>query len=546
MISNRHAEGNFGFDIKLPQQTLSLCPECLKVLPATIYEQDNRVWMRKFCEEHGECIELISSDAEFFLKLDKYNWQFRGGADWPITISNNNCPNDCGICSLHKSTPVFINIDLTNRCNLRCPVCFANAAVSGKVYELSLSEIERLVNLPFKVSKTGPSCIQFSGGEPTIHPNFLDAIKLAKKAGYAQIQIASNGLKFARDASFARAASDAGLNVVYLQFDGLDDEVYLKTRGRKLLELKEQALENIYKAGMSVCLVPTLIKGVNDNQIGKILNYAITHIDEIVGISWQPVAFTGRIDFKKRLEMRFTLADLARELEVQTDGRIKMHRDWYPLSFVLPFSKLIEAITGEEQIKISCHNHCGAGTYIVVDRKTKDYRAIPEFVDVEGLMLKMEKLANLLETRRWFKQFTLARAMNDLDRFFYPDKSLPGLTASKLMEFMMSFIDFKKKYPDNSARLADMRNSRFRWLLLVSMHFQDVYNYELPRVQRCVIQYAAADGRLYPFCTYNCGPCFRERVEAKHSREFTNADMPVIFEGTIGKRLVSSETIQNR
>jgi len=517
MISNKYVENNVGRT--LPQQTLSLCPECLKVLPATIYEEDNKVWMRKFCEEHGECVELISSDVEFFLKLDKHNWTFSGGVDFPLTISNDNCPNDCGICSLHKSTPVFINIDLTNRCNLRCPICFANAAVKGKVYELNIDEVRYLVNLPFKVSKIGPSCMQFSGGEPTIHPDFIEAIKLAKQAGYAQIQVASNGLKFAKDLAFAEAASEAGLNIVYLQFDGLDDDIYVKTRGRPLVEVKERAIENIYKAGMNVCLVPTLVKGVNDHQIGKIFQYAIDHIDAIVGISWQPVAFTGRIDFEKRMKMRFTLSDLARELDHQTSGQIQMHRDWYPLSFVLPFSRLLKAITGEEQVKISCHNHCGAGTYIVVDRRTKEYRPLPAFVDVEGLITKMNKLADVLENKRWFKQFTLARAMSDLDKYFYQDKALPGLSASKFMEFMASFVDFRKRYPDNAARLADTQNSPYRWLLLVSMHFQDVYNYELPRVQRCIIQYAGADGRLYPFCTYNCGPCFRERVEAMHAQK---------------------------
>ena len=525
MISNRHVEENFSK--ALPQQTLSLCPECLKVLPATIYEEDNKVWMRKFCEQHGECIELISTDVEFFLKLDKYNWPFMGGVDFPLTMSNDNCPNDCGICSRHKSTPVFINIDLTNRCNLRCPICFANAAVTGKVYELNIDEIRELVNLPFKVSEIGPSCMQFSGGEPTIHPDFIEAIKLAKQAGYAQIQVASNGLKFAKDPAFAQAASEAGLNIVYLQFDGLDDNIYIKTRGRPLMEIKDRAVENIYKAGMNVCLVPTLVKGINDHQIGKIFQYAIDHIDAIVGISWQPVAFTGRIDFEQRLKMRFTLSDLARELDHQTSGQIQMHRDWYPLSFVLPFSKLIEAITGEKQVQISCHNHCGAGTYVVVDRRTKEYRALPEFVDVEGLMKKMDKLADVLKNKRWFKQFTLARAMNDLDKYFYQDKALPGLTASKLMEFMASFVDFRQRFPDNAARLADIQSSPYRWLLLVSMHFQDVYNYELPRVQRCVIHYAAADGKMYPFCTYNCGPCFRERVEAMHSRKSLTEKMNI-------------------
>lgn len=505
----------------LPQKTLSVCPECLKVIEATLYEEDGKVWMIKNCSEHGECKELISSDAEFFKKLDSCSWQSRHRITAPISKTVGNCPRDCGPCARHKSPPIFINIDLTNRCNLRCPICFANAAVKGKVYELTLQQIERLVFLPFKVSDVKPTCIQFSGGEPTIHPNFLDAIRLARKAGYAQIQVASNGIKFAKDPAFAEAASEAGLNIVYLQFDGVDDKVYIKSRGRPLMEIKEQAIENIKKAGMSVCLVPTLVKGLNDHQIGDIFRFAIDRIDVIPAISWQPVAFTGRIDFSKRLEMRFTMADLARALEEQTAGRVKMMRDWYPLNYVQPYSRLFEAYTAEPYPSINCHPHCGAGTYLIVDRYTKDFRTIPEFVDVEGFMEELNRLAASLERRRWFKTFAISRAMKDLLKYYRPENALPGWSSEEFIDFLKSFAEFRERYPDNEARIAELQQKRFRPLLMVAMHFQDAYNYELPRLQRCVIHYAAADGRMYPFCSYNCGPVFRDTVEDRYSVPYT-------------------------
>ncbi len=504
----------------LPQTTYSLCPECLEVISATLYEEDDKVWMKKTCPIHGEFKELISSDAEFFKKLDSCPWGPKHGITKPLSSKTGTCPNDCGLCINHKSPPIFINIDLTNRCNLRCPVCFANAATSGKVCELSLEKIRELIYLPLTVSEVKPSCIQFSGGEPTIHPNFFDALRIAKEAGYAQIQIASNGILFAKDPHFAERAAEAGLNIIYLQFDGIDDKVYLKTRGRPLMELKEQAIENIKKAGMSICLVPTLIKGVNDHQIGDIFRFAIDRIDVVAGISWQPVAFTGRIDFEKRLKMRFTMADLARCLEEQTGGKVKMLRDWYPLNFVEPYSRLLEALTGEPYPAVTCHPHCGAGTYIIVDRYTKEYRTIPEFVDVEGFMKKLDNLANILANRRWFKKLTLTLAMKDLMKFYKPENALPGWDTERFTDFVRSFAEFRERYPDNEARVREVQASRYRALLLVAMHFQDVYNYELPRVQRCVIHYAAADGKLYPFCTYNCGPCFRDKVEAMYAKPF--------------------------
>jgi len=521
MISNRPIETDFedaGPGPGLPQRTRSLCPECLTVLPAVLYERDQKVWMSKTCQQHGRFVELISSDAAFFEKMDRWRWDTPGVDNDPVTRSERGCPFDCGVCPSHKSAPIFINIDLTNRCNLRCPVCFANADASGKLYEVSVEQVEQMMEASFKLGKIRPSCVQFSGGEPTLHRDFIKILRLASKRGYAQIQVATNGLKFARDPAFAQAAAEAGLNVVYLQFDGVSDEVYLKTRGRALWDVKQRAIENIAKAGMQVCLVPTLIKGVNDHQIGDIFRFAVDNIDVTVSISWQPVAFTGRIPYEKRLAMRFTIADLARALDEQTDGQVQMYRDWYPLSFVIPFSKLIAVVTGEPTPLISCHPHCGSGSYLIVDRESKQFSPLPAFVDVEPLMSRMNELANRLAEKRWFKRITFMRVMKDLPRYFHVDRALKGWDSSVLLEFMESFVDFRQRFPDNRARLEDMARRPWRYLSMVGMHFQDAYNYQLRRVQRCVIHYAAPNGRFYPFCTYNCGPVFRDRVEEQFSR----------------------------
>jgi len=502
----------------LPQKTQSLCPECLGVLDALLYEHQDKVWMSKTCPEHGEFVELISSDAAFFKKMDQWEWDLVPGVSRHFSRVQKGCPRDCGLCPSHQSPAMMINIDLTNRCNLRCPVCFANAAVSGRLYEVTVEQVQGMMDRSVQASELARTCVQFSGGEPTLHRDFLEIIRRAKQCGYAQIQIASNGVKLADDLGFAHAASEAGLNVVYLQFDGVSDDVYLKTRGRALWETKERAVENIGRAGMQACLVPTLVRGVNDHQIGDIFRFAVEHSHVVTGISWQPVVFTGRIDYDRRLEMRFTIADLARELETQTDGLIKMYRDWYPLSFVGPFSKLVEVISGEPMPIVSCHRHCGAGTYVIIDGKTGRARPLPAFVDVEGLMERMHNLAETLSRKRWFKRFTLMRALNDLGNYFHADHAPDGWDANSLLEFMNSFVDFRQRYPDNRARLADLENRSWRCLVLVAMHFQDAYNYQLPRVRRCVIHYAAPDGKLYPFCTYNCGPYFRGNVEAQFSR----------------------------
>ncbi|NLX06477.1 MAG: radical SAM protein [Phycisphaerae bacterium] len=525
----------------LPQKTTSICPECLEVLPAELYEREGKVWMAKRCPRHGEFVELISSDAAFFEKMDRWDWEYPAELEHQDVASKNGCPNDCGLCPSHRSRAMMINIDLTNRCNLDCPVCFANANRSGRVYEVTVEQIRRMLDASVAAYGDAPPCVQYSGGEPTVHPDFLEVLRISKEAGFAQIQAATNGLKFARDPGFARAASEAGLNVAYLQFDGVSDEVYRRTRGRPLWELKQRAVENIAGAGMQICLVPTVARGVNDHQIGAIYRFALEHIDAVAAISWQPVVFTGRIDFQQRLAMRFTNADLARCLEEQTGGEVAMDRDWYTLSFVEPFSKLVEAITGERQAAVSCHRHCGLGTYVVVGRDGRRGYPIPKFIDVEALMGRMHELAAKLGQRRWFKKLTLMRALNDLPAMFRPDQAPDGWDTRVLLDFMNAFVDFRRRYPDNTARIEDVKQTGWRYLLMVAMHFQDVYNYQLPRVQRCVIHYAAPDGRFYPFCTYNCGPNFRERVERACSRPIgasipATAGAPAASEISAGRR----------
>jgi len=296
-------------DTVFPLSTQSLCPECHRVIQATIDAEEGQVFMRKYCLRHGNWLELISTDATFYrLMLMRDRARPRGVTN-PNHALSSHCPENCGLCSEHLSPPMMVNIDLTNRCNLNCPICFANAGKKGKVSEISLDDLDQMLDRIHSVHEVQPPCLQYSGGEPTIHPEFIECLRRAKERGYAQIQVATNGISFAQNREFAYQASEAGLNIAYLQFDGLDDEIYRKTRGRPLYEIKLRALENLIQADIRTVLVPTIAKGLNDHQIGQILRFALDHIDKIVGISWQPVSFTGRIDYQQRLQQRFTMAD---------------------------------------------------------------------------------------------------------------------------------------------------------------------------------------------------------------------------------------------
>ncbi len=497
----------------LPREVQSLCPECLAVIEGTLYEEEGQVLMRKTCAAHGSFRELISTDATFYQLMIQRNRAITRGVDHPMAGPAEACPRGCGVCSRHLSAPMLVNIDLTNRCNLKCPICFANADASGHVVELSLDQVRGLLDTVCRMHSVLPSCLQLTGGEPTLHPQFLEAVREAAQRHFVQVQVATNGIRFARDPHLAVQAAEAGLNTAYLQFDGLNDEVYERTRGRPLLDLKLAAIENLYAAGIRTVLVPTVAKGINDDQIGPIMRFAVERTDRIAAISWQPVSFTGRLNYEERLARRFTMADLAREIEQQT-GLVKMYRDWYPFGFVDPFARAMEAVQGQPSTVLGCNPTCGGATYLIVDsEKGHKVHPIPEFVDVEGLMDTIRSAVQRFGHGGLLSKLSLAHQLKNLRSFYREDAAPDGWSFDSFAGFMLDFADFRRRFSDNQARIWAGRPPRHRPLLMASMHFQDVYNYQVDRVNRCLVHYAAPDGRIYPFCSYNSGPCHRTRVE---------------------------------
>lgn len=503
---------------ELPCTTQSICPECVKVIDAKLYEAQNQVWMYKRCSEHGEFNELICSDKDFFLKRRRTNYEMPSGVHTPHTNSNSNCPYDCGLCTQHLSTPCMVNIDLTNRCNLNCPICFANSNATGKVCEISLEQLGKMLDDCLSIRPYPPISIQYAGGEPTIHPHFLDAVRMAKERGVLDIQAASNGLRFAQSLEFAQATAEAGLDVVYLQFDGMSDDIYKQSRGRALWETKLKAIDNLRQAGIMVTLVPTIVKGLNDHQLGDILKFAIDNTDVVTAVSFQPVSITGRIDESKRKEMRYTMADMARDLQEQTN-LIDMYRDWYPFSIISPITRLMEALTGEPKVHFNCHPHCGAASYLVVDKRNNTAIPFSQFIDLEAAMQDLNKEAETIENHPWMKKLTKLQIMRKIKKHFHEDKAPEGLNFDNFINFINNFLNAgNQDKPKHRGHVYHIIGEQFDIILLAAMHFQDKYNFELDRVQHCVIHYAAPDGRFYPFCTWNSGPCHRYAVEEKYSR----------------------------
>ena len=469
-------------------KTKSLCPQCLKVIDADVYEEDGKILMKKSCEEHGEFDDIYWSDADLYEKFAQWGSKDNeGSAGIQITESDKGCPFDCGLCPEHKSSTMLALIDLTNRCNQRCPICFANSAVAGYLYEPTMKQLEEMMKL---LRSEVPPCpaIQFAGGEPTLRENFVEIVKMARNFGFSHIQVATNGIAMAKSVEFCHELKEAGLHTVYLQFDGVTEEPYKILRGYPALKTKLKEIENCWAGEIkSVVLVPTLMKGVNDDQMGDMVRFAAKNLHIIKGVNVQPIAFEGRVDESERKKGRITIPDSIKLLEEQTDGEIP-RESFYPVPFVLPISYFVEAWKDIPQLEFTVHPHCGAATYVFVEHGK--FIPITEFIDVEGFMEFLKDASTEMTRSKLGKIRAVAGFVSALRKFIDKDKMPKGLDDT---------LEGVLRTGDREAIAEFHRKALFIGI----MHFQDAYNYDLERVKRCGIHYATPDGRIIPFCSYN-------------------------------------------
>jgi uncharacterized radical SAM superfamily Fe-S cluster-containing enzyme len=470
-------------------------------------EDKGKVIMEKTCPKHGSFRDVIWSDASMYLRVEK--WAKDGvGVKNPAIPKAKQCPFDCGLCDLHLSHTALANVDLTNRCNLKCPICFANANSAGYVYEPDYDTVVKMLQMLRNQRPVPCPAVQFSGGEPTIHPRFFDIIKAAKQMGFAQVQAATNGIKFAESVEFGQKAHEAGLNTIYLQFDGLRSEIYKRARGKDLLDVKQKAIDNLRKVPNrpSVVLVPTIVKGVNDDQVWPIMDYALRNMDVVRGVNYQPVAFTGRITSEELEKGRYTLTDLAHDMEDQSGGKI-MASDWYPVPTVVGVSELVSAIAGKDMVTFTNHVHCGLATYLFV-KDENNIVPVTRFIDVEGLFVELYDLAKKARGKK-VQVFTKVKAYRLIKKYMIKEKVPGGMDTMEFLKVLRRVFseDTKKGL------------SKFSWKMMYvgAMHFQDSYNYDIERVKRCSIHYTTPDMKLIPFCAYNSGPVYRTGVEKKFS-----------------------------
>ena len=480
--------------------TKSVCPECKKVITASIFEVSGEMLMEKYCPEHGNFRDVYWSDVKLYKKFEKYSYTGAGVSNFHSSTSEN-CPLDCGICQYHETGTLIANIDITNICNLECPICFANAKIKGVICEPSFEAIRKMMEA-LRGQKPIPCCaIQFSGGEPTIRDDLPQIIELAKEMGFSQIQLATNGVRLAKSTEYCRRLKDTGLNTIYLSFDGVTPEPYIENMGFNALPVKKKAIENCRNFGPdSFVLVPTLEKGVNDSQVGDIIRFAAENLDIIKGVNFQPIAFTGRVNQSQREKKRITIPDVLKLVEEQTNSEISRNA-WYPVSSVVPISRFLSAMKKIPIPEFTVHQHCGAATYVFFEEGR--FIPITSFVDVESLLEFTEKITQEINGGG-NRVLTLAKVIRQVPGYIDEKK---GPKSINVVRMILDFLKTSNK--ENLARFH--RNTLF----LGIMHFQDLYNMDLERVKKCGVHYATLDGRIVPFCTYNT--FHRDSVESKFS-----------------------------
>ncbi|HEY5240138.1 MAG TPA: radical SAM protein, partial [Polyangiaceae bacterium] len=511
-----------------PRRTDSLCPRCVKEVRAAVLsgardvrslidgkpgeieahirEADGRLVMDKTCPVHGRFEDVLSIDPAFTARIER----LYPGRDFlaPLTPLR-----DHGTSSIQYGRGSVLTVDLTNRCNMMCDPCFMDANQVGYVHELEWDEVQKILDDSLTIQPRRQMSVQFSGGEPTLSPHFLRAVGYARERGYFCVQCATNGIRFAQDPSFARAAKEAGLRLAYLQFDGVTNEANSHRKIGNLFDVKLRAIENLHGAGIDVVLVVTVVNGINDAQVGPIIEFAVANADKITVVSFQPVSFTGRdedISDELRHAQRYTLSHLAHDVKKQT-GATEPLRDWFPLSAMGPFSDLTDTLMGSRAdwgaLKCGCHPNCGMGTILFVNKKTKEMVPLSAFLDLEQLLVDVQDVTDAGAQPR---AITMAQTGLALLKNFRADAAPEGYGFVQLVR------QFLSQTGNRGERVGEFESDadQFEWRLLfvAGMWFQDLFNYDFRRTEMCIIPYGTQMGEI-SFCAYNTGVGWRNVIE---------------------------------
>jgi uncharacterized radical SAM superfamily Fe-S cluster-containing enzyme len=519
-----------------PRETDSLCPRCVKEvrtavidgttsleslmnehpgeIKAQIVEENGQVVMKKTCPKHGEFVDVMATDPAFLERIESlfFGRDFKAAEDSHV--------HKHGTSNIKFGRGAVLTVDLTNRCNMMCNPCFMDANQVGYVHEPTLEDTKAILDRAVSFKPRRQVIILFSGGEPTISPYYLEAVAYAKKIGFYRILAATNGIRFAEDIEFCKAAKAAGQHGVYLQFDGVGEEKNKHRGVGNLFDVKVRAIENLASVGIKVTLVVTIVNTINNDGIGQIVEFAARNIDKVQTIAFQPVSFTGRdedISDHLRIKQRYTLSGMTHDLKDQLGGRMQPLRDWYPLSSYSAFTSVMDMLQGADApwgwSSCNCHPNCGIFTLAVVNKKTGDFSSLFEFFNYEQFM---KDVAVITDTARG-KKLSYAQLGMAIMRNFDASKAPEGFPISQIINlFKPSSTNANSDRNDRMTSAGqDTTSDNWRVLCVEGMWFQDLFNYDFRRTEMCVIPYGTQEGEI-SFCAYNTGVGWRQIIENMH------------------------------
>ncbi len=442
-------------------ETESLCPECLKKIPAQRVAWGEHVFIEKTCPDHGTIKTKVWQGEPTFQSWSRP--KIPGTIKVPFTQVDRGCPYDCGLCPDHRQHTCTAVIEVTGRCNLSCAFCFADAGGGGTAdpeKDVIRSWYRKLLDAG------GPYNIQLSGGEPTLRDDLPEIVAMGRSMGFGFIQLNTNGLRLSREPGFFESLQQAGLASVFLQFDGTEPEIHRQMRGGDFLKEKLEVIRLCGALGVGVVLVPTVVPGVNDHNLGAIIDLALGHLPAVRGVHFQPVSYFGRFPQPPSDRMRITLPEIMTGIEKQTHGRIKAEQFRPPgcENALCSFHGNFILMPGGELKATSIHGQTGE----------KSCCGVPERAE-EGARRARDFVFN-----RWSSPLTTLKEQGC------------GCNESRIEPLIK--LDSLDLF---------LKRARTHTLCISGMAFQDVWNIDLERLKDCCIHTVAPDGRIIPFCAYN-------------------------------------------
>ena len=436
--------------------TRSICPECRRVIDAHILLRENKVYMRKRCPEHGQFEALVYGDATAYTSAVKFN---KPGTI-PLEFSTplvHGCPHDCGLCPDHQQHACLGIIEVNSACNMECPLCFANA---GAGFNLTLEEVEGILDHLVE-TEGNPEVVQFSGGEPSIHPHIIDMMRAAKARNIRHVMLNTNGKRIADDDAYLAELVEIRPSI-YFQFDGFASETYRVLRGEPdILEQKLRALDRLAAIGLPVVLVPAIERGVNLHEVGAIVQFAIAH-PAVRGINFQPAFHAGRYNEHDPLQ-RLTIPDILRALEEQTSGTLLVS-DFVPVP--------------------CCFPTCNSVTYAFIDGET--ILPLPRVLNVDDYL---DYLTN--------------RVAPDLSGEI--KAALEGLWSSSAVAGSEKAA---RQFAISCAACGladgfDLKTFADHIFMIMLQDFMDPWTFNQKNVMKCCKEILLPGGKQIPFCAYN-------------------------------------------